>query len=432
MKRSLRPLASHALALLAGALLAPPVAGIVTRLRHGSPHDPAGPPAASADAPSGTGENTELSTHPVTRSQAFREAWRQLSLRPASREQRLDSQTEMLRRWADFDLEGAVHAAAAEGFTMAGETSNFTRLCRAFQESFTAHPDEAWRILAKEPPHPGWEQLQTVWFNTLFRRDAKLPAVFPEMSARDQQRTVITIADCIGTSESRSDAILRLATGSRITEAQLTDLLLFTQPGSAAASPAWMSQPPGLERVAARLDWAATLGRLDPAAFSTAWESVPEADRAEVARLTLRKLSNDSPVLIPALDHLIETGQWDALRSDTISRVLTVNAADTSTSGQGNSALLDWTLALPDRPEAADFLRHLISGNPLQAEGEAREWLDSLPAGSWQHDEALLIQIGNNPGSPSVQSTASQISDPARRRQAQEILRRQALLKSLQ
>ncbi|MDB6078903.1 MAG: hypothetical protein JWO82_2650, partial [Akkermansiaceae bacterium] len=246
--------------------------------------------AAPLTGPSSTAD-AALSTPRTSRSEAFRQAWRELSLRPATRDARLDNQRKLLKLWAGFDLDGALRAAAEEGGSLWFEGNNVAQLFEVFADDFSQHPEEAWRILARNDFGLDQCQLQCRWLEQLHDRPGIIISHLGEMNSFQQAEAMSVIRNSSANPAEIRTALMK----SGIGESQLADFLLSSRSLTPGDSMDWAAQPAGPERTAARADWVAHLATLDPAAYAAAWETVPAADRAEVARLTVKML-HDSPL----------------------------------------------------------------------------------------------------------------------------------------
>ncbi|MDB6076703.1 MAG: hypothetical protein JWO82_450 [Akkermansiaceae bacterium] len=394
---------------------------------------------ASRDADTGSRDSAADPASPrgkrTSRSEAFRQAWQELSRRPVPREQRIFSQRELLKRWAEFDLESAMRAAMEEGWNLRYDLNNAGALRSIFADAFEKHPDEAWRILARGQFGPEQSRLEQLWFETLHHDHHTVISHFGEMSNQQQDQALRVMTSSFNDIE-EAEALRSELMKSGVSDSRLQDLLLATPAASANSSFDWIGLPAGPERIAARIDWVMHLGTLDAGGFSAAWDALPETDRAEVARLTIHTIKSGSPLLLPALDRLLATGQWDVLGSQQMEDALQSGTADPFVpqpeKPEKIPGLQDWAMNLPDRPEAAELLRRVIQcDNPFLSSSES--FAGDFPAGTWQHEEALLIMVGRklDLDSPEAQSLAGQISDPARKQQALELIRRDALLKSI-
>ncbi len=329
-------------------------------------------------------------------------------------------QAKLLADWAKIDLHGALDAYL-------GETWDERRLAidggdllsNAFASAFAEEPMRTWNVLAGPDMAMARQLLTGVWGEVVGRNDpALMISVVAEMPATVQGTRLRQVFNRNMTPAERDRLMGEL---TRAGDARQFEDWIKAIGGESSDEPfsQWSESTRGAERIRKMGAWAASLARSDPATLAAEWETVPEEDRAQAARMLLARVDNRSPVLLEAIDRAIAAGQWDVLRAGAAEKLR-------GHPGSGSAELLEWALTLPGREEVRHIYNLAISQSLLRDPAGSRQWLESLPPGSW-HREAGFVEmvLGNlwvRGDLANARRVAGNITDPRMAQEASEVI----------
>lgn len=360
------------------------------------------------------------------RSAAFRSAWAALAKEPLTGADRFNAQRDLLAKWAEIDLDGALEAFLGEAWDNRDPANpwNPLPLARAFSKVFAEHPMESWQSLGRDKM--AFNLLAGTWMNSVVGKEPNLViSMMSEFPRRVQEEA---IARTIGQAnsfpeEKRKELLTKLATSGSQAEVERwlsqasRDAKESRAPGEISAK--WSAMPEGGPRTLEMVNWAKSLHAVDVETFSNEWSKIPDEDRGQAARLLLKQVDNQSPALLTAIERAIETKQWQAFTEDDIAGKLRGFNTD-------RQALAEWALTIPQREETRSVFNLAISEKLLADPVGGRAWLEQLPAGDWHREwgfvEMTLGQIWVRGDVAAASRAINAIHDERARQEAIKVL----------
>jgi hypothetical protein len=378
-------LLTHAAALGSGVLLAALAPGLVTTLglTPAVAANSASPEPFSASSPQKT--SREAAAAGMSRSAEFRAAWNQLKRRPLERNARDASESKLLAQWVEIDPVAAMKTVTEErdGWTMSG----------AFRDYFAQHPLDAWKVFASGRIGPNISGLEQAWAKVAAKKDPKLVTSLLGEMPPGLQRSAMGDIFMAGDYDAMRQNILEAihAVSDPVRSAALATaaykMMDSTEPTEVLRSQ-WSALPAGSpDRTAAMAAWASTLRGKDAAGISSEFAILPESERAGAAKALLASIGQDVPALLPALNQVIASGQWDYLDQSALGK----------TSGTRRpQELAEWAMNLPDRPEALGLFQEMTGAYVRGDPDAARAMLEALPEGDWRRENGMAQIYGKD------------------------------------
>jgi hypothetical protein len=325
----------------------------------------------------------------------FRRAWDAVAAKELPILERRSLQHDLLARWAQVDLEGALAAAMAEawdndynpGFEILGSSGN--PLITAFAQAFADRPLEAWALIQSGKFGPGAAIIRRQWVTTVGSRDpALLASMLGELPPSLQQFAVSQAVNEASANPGTLDAVLdRLAA---YPPGEATDRWLSwiasSLPGDgdpAAFRDQALSLADGPARAVALAKWAASLRGAGDDKFAEEAGLVPDEAKEEAARAVMQALRPDSKSMLGAFDFAMDAGQWPLVAAEAPELL---RRAPNSTDA---ARLADWAMDLPERPETVEIFHRAVDRYIGEDLGRAREWIAGMDEADWHRDRAL-------------------------------------------
>jgi hypothetical protein len=380
-----------------------------------------GKETVSSGEPVRKAEGRERSARPISREE-FRAAWAAFSRSSKRRAERLPEQKKLLAAWAEIDLEGALDAAMAEAWDDDQMGRQDHEILDAFDKVFAARPLDAWALIQSGKYGLGAALIRFHWASILANSDGSLlVSMLGEFQPGFQKEAIESAVRCNNQEPEEMRKILaRIA--SFPPGAQRDEWLIEAAKGlpdggdTPALRERWQQLAEGPDRLVARMAWAASLRRADRDLLLAEWEKVPATDRQDAAASLLTQLEWRAGSLTTVLDLALEAGQWETL-SRTGPELLRNEALFSDA-----AALATWAVNLPDRPESPALFREAVDHFLGQDLPRARTWIENLPSGGWQQEQALAVfsrQALHRQGDTGAADWAfEQIQDPALREEA--------------
>ncbi|MDB6079618.1 MAG: hypothetical protein JWO82_3365, partial [Akkermansiaceae bacterium] len=356
----------------------------------------------------------------------YRRAWELLSRERMTADERMSSQQQILKGWAEVDLEGAVKAALAESWQPPpgwnGDMDYWRE--RAFWPVFRKQPLESWQAIEKADLGVGKYLMEKAWVGGVACDDPKLAISMLEELPDTLKTTAISLAvPRTANEQERLEMLQKIAAGSPDETTMLSRLqtayaaLPPQSAGSGELRGKWESLPEGPERTMALVAWGSTLRETSAEAFGREWAEVPEGQRKEAARVALSQLNASSPAFTQAIDQVVAAGDWDYLNHSPV-----LSFWPMSTGAAGTKKFADWALTLPAQPEAAELFRRAAGNFIFHDRQESEGWLAAMPAGDWHRDQGYveLTESAAWFGERELaQRAIAAVTDPALRAEAQ-------------
>lgn len=385
---------THLLALLGGAAIALTANSMRSRGEAGATGKAGGDTTAASSEGVGaaTSVDRQRSASPAKRGENFREAWKLLAARKEPIETRIAHQQRLLAAWAEVDLAGALDAAMAEAWDNEhGGAGDPPPLVGAFRKAFAEDPLGAWKLIQSGRYGVGSQLLRKVWINAVGAKDGPLVVSLLDELPKSLQRQAIekVIAQNRGDSGKLGEILSKIASFPPGADAeQWLAWASFTQTPTENPSEllaAWSSAAPGNSRSVTLYKWAASLRMTTPDKLDAIMEEVPAAAQVDAAKALLTQLRPGAEISLSLLDQVRASGDWDFLAK---------HAPDLLYNYRGSwETLRDWTMALPDRPEAGPIINRALDRITGGDPEEAREWIEAMPADDRNRDRALASYV---------------------------------------
>lgn len=320
----------------------------------------------------------------------FQTAWDEIPKKKLSKSERIALQHELLQKWAEVDLEGALRAALAE--TWDDATSYFGRFdIESFEAAFKDRPDEAWKLIQSNKLGILESSMIRYSFVELMLKNnpelafqyasemdgmnfVKLAGNFEgsdKMSHADMIKKFGQIAENIDLDEiEKKEITVLLANSIQMSHMSKDDILKSIHESIGTLQKSY---------IYALGDVLSNEKNNDLIDFTL----VPENNRADLARYILTNGQNATKSE-ESLDYLVENQKWEALKNVNVKPAIASIAKK-----KDATELAEWSLHLPPREETwilfhesvRPYIINHFNDNSLQ-------WAKELPSGDWR-DRAL-------------------------------------------
>lgn len=325
----------------------------------------------------------------------FKGAWDAIASLDLTIKERLEMQIGVLRQWSMVDMEGAMRAALDNAWDGGTAKGGVGPLMVAFDEAFKVRPLVAWDLLQSGKLGLGTELFRQQWITSaaetepvfVFSVASEIPVALRMFAIQTAMRSAAK------SPELKEEMIRKLA---ELPETPWSDNYIAIAFNSLPANEGNAAEVRGRlaaatnERAKTILlhEYTSTMRDASASILSSEWEKLtPEMQkRAAVSFSNGAQGTKNTPQV---LDMLMKTDQWERLR--TTAEKLTEYGKTTTKPAE----LADWAMTLPQRPETADMFRRSIEPFIIRNNGEAREWIGSLPAGDWRGERALYTYTQN-------------------------------------
>lgn len=331
----------------------------------------------------------------VVKSGDYRAAWNAIGTRDLTIQQRLELQIGVLREWAMVDMEGAMRAALENAWDGGTAKGGVQPLMVAFAKAFEARPADAWDLLQSGKLGLGTELFRAQWVSSASRTEPLF--VFSVAEQIPYQHRMGAIQNAMRSAsadpEMKEQMIRKLADLPNEPGYDNFIAIAFNalpaNEGNAADVRGRLAAATN-ERAKTILlhEFASTLREADPRALGAEWEKLdPEMKkRAAVAFSNGEQGTRNAPAV---LDMLMATDQWDRVMSSHS------KLSEYGKTTKDPKQLAEWGMTLPERPEAEVIFRQTIDPFINRNNAEAKQWIDSLPAGEARKDRALYAYTQN-------------------------------------
>jgi len=417
-------IATHAAALAVGIALAATIA-----------RNPADSPSNSSSESVVIGETKSSRTGRETsrigslRSEDFRRAWGTLASKEHSLGDRRGLQLELLVRWAEVDLEGALQAAMAEawdndynpGFSVLGTAGH--PLIGAFAKAFAERPLDAWELINSGKFGVGAHILREQWVTRVAAKDgvllismlAEVPPSMREFAINRAMEEAKTRPEVLQAILAKLLALPPGAETDHWLKLAATNLPDGGDP--VALREQWLNSQGGSPSTLALMSWGASLRRADAATLLKEWENIPEARRGEAAKAMLSPMDYESKALTTAIDLAMQAGEWDFLAAKAPEQ-LRWHATHTDP-----VKLAEWAMDLPERAETVELFHRSVDRYIGEDLPRAKGWLEEMEPGDWRRERGLAEysqQALRRHQDPEASRWAlDQITDPALKQAAE-------------
>lgn len=407
-------IASHLAALFIGMGIAGSVAGFPNIVS--SDEKTLGKSPSSSAAASGTPRRSSKpgkEAKPNLQANEFQQAWDAVSTRKLSRSERQRLQVQILTKWAQVDLEGAMHAVLNEAWDDNDPFSD-GYILGALSQEFSARPLEAWALIQSGKFGVGSQILRRQWLESVSNGNGLLVAsMLTELPPSLQKQAVVSVLDGTKPGTERDAILARIidqAGGQHDDWIQEAFANLPGEGNPGALRNRWSSLPAGPQRQVAMIQWGASLRELDADKLSSELANIPPEVKNEAMKAMLSQLNGESPGVLAAVEFALSSDQWQDVAESTSQLLANFSEMDPL-------KLAEWGASLPERPDTVEIYHKAISRYIRDDLPRAREWLESMAEGSWQRENGLA-EFSQQALWPKNDPAASQwaldtITDPA-------------------
>jgi hypothetical protein len=342
------------------------------------------------------GGRTSGSVPPIKKTRAglkaadFKMAWDAVASRELSREERRKLQSQILEKWAEVDLEGAMHAAISQAWDEDGNdpfAENF--FLAAFSKAFADRPLDAWALIQSGKYGLGTQMLREKWLAAVSSKDREL--VLSMLSEIPVNMQPGAVEQCFGSLIASPDRdallakLIKQAGGGHDDWLEAVFKAVPADGDPAALRKDWSGLPEGVDRKIALLKWGASLRGADANSVSAELAAIPAGSKDEAAKALISQLEDGCMGMLAALDFALATDSWGSLSK--ASAPILESFAQTDLMDAGKIA--EWGAHLPERPDTAKLYQAAVGRYIGKDLGRAKEWLGGMAEGSWQRENAL-------------------------------------------
>lgn len=324
----------------------------------------------------------------------FRTAWDSVKTRKLKWRDRMTLQKQILAKWAEVDLEGALDAVMKEawdgGNISVGGTHYFPDpLLEAFSQVFSDRPLDSWTLIQSGKYGVATQLLRSQWLASVSKTDGLLVAsMLKTLPASLQVMAVRSMMDGATAGPGLESILAKIIEQSDEEHPEWIGEAFKRLPSdgdSRELRDRWTKSPEGNARKVTMMEWAATLQKMDAVKLAAELTSVPTDAQKEAIQVMLFQIKGNSPGLLAALDHAISVGELQAVSTASPSMIDTFG----ETGMLASEKLAEWGRSLPESPDTVDMYQRAIGRFIRDDLPRARRWLEEMPEGSWQRENGL-------------------------------------------
>ena len=317
----------------------------------------------------------------------YARAWKALPHAKLSTPDRIRIQRELLEKWAETDLAGAIDAALAEAWDDddGAYYSASGQLLSALSKAFGKDPERSWDMIRDRQFGVATGMLRHEWIRAMGQTTPLfLASKMGEFSWRDaddvSNALFMDIAPGSESAKALYAAIAKLPPETVSAEmlldaAQRTGVEVDLQ-GIEQEVLGLIGKDDRMAKVRAT-QWGWKLGTQPAGEVEAQVLALPEALRKDVTWAAFTGSTPETRLGIATL--LVDQMAWDKLESGEIVSLLQITAR------QGKAKeLADWATELPVRKETTELFHRTVDPYLRDNMDGAREWLATLPEGTWR------------------------------------------------
>ncbi|HVJ46269.1 MAG TPA: hypothetical protein VM511_07785 [Luteolibacter sp.] len=321
-------------------------------------------------------------------SRDFKSAWDAIAFRNVSMRERTQLQEEVLRQWAEVDLEAAVKALLAGNWDPEAGYAGVDNVMASFDQVFRDRPLEAWDLINSGKLGLGSILVKDRWAKAVAAEHPMLVmSHFNDLPSRSRGDTLKAItAAVVKNPELRDEFLTRFCEqpqNSQFSTWMSETIRTLGPSGTPAELGEKLSNAKtDQERTRYVHEFGVSLKGSDFGTMLAEWRKLPPEiqGRATNSMLFHADPTADVPKLVGLM---VEIGEWKSIND----QIMKVSEYGYKT---GKAAeLAQWTASLPDVPQAnrvfVQAVEPYIVNNPVAA----KSWIESLPANDWRRDKAL-------------------------------------------
>ncbi len=326
------------------------------------------------------------------RGSEYARAWKALKTAKLTTKERLQTQRELLRAWAEVDLNSSLEAALAEAWDSdrEGYYDLDGPLLDVFSEAFAKHPEDGWELITSRQYGLGTGLIRNVWIQAVGERDPLfLASRLGQLSWRDRDRAL--------------DACrMGMSIGGKDNAAKLIEVLAgLPAEVISAKQVAEFSDIPGMETDPARLreEIASTttprMAQIKAAMLGAALASspvseieagtrdLPEQARAEAVWAAFSNHMHKPADATALLDLLVADQAWDKFENSETVDILRY-ALKSSEGKAGGATIAQWAATMPVRKETTELFHRSVETYLRDNMQESRLWIATIEETTWR------------------------------------------------
>ncbi len=321
-------------------------------------------------------------------SRDFKSAWDAIGFRDVSIRERAELQEEVLRKWAEVDLESAVKALLAGNWDPEAGYAGVDNLMASFDDVFRERPLEAWDLINSGKLGLGSILVKDRWAKSVAAEHPMLVMShfndLPNRTKGDALKAVT--AAVVKNPELREEFLGKVCEQPQTEELSswMSETIRKLGPSGTPAEMAekLSSAKTDQERTRYVHEFGLSLKNSDFQSMLTEWEKLPPdiQGRASKSMLLHAEPTADIPSLVGMM---MKIGEWSMV-SEQVMKVSEYGYKN------GKAAeLAQWTSTLPDVPQAKRVFVQAVEPYIVNNPTAAKSWIEGLQAGDWRRDRAL-------------------------------------------
>lgn len=353
---------------------------------------------------------------PQFRSSEYQKAWDAIADQSLPAQQRYIAQMEILRQWAEVDLEGALIAA----FDTSWDGTNgmgIQGLLQAFDKAFAKRPTESWDIITSGRFGLGAALAKARWARTVVKENPLLVANHLKQIPYQTRVSIFPqVLSAIKEDPSKIGAFYDKLTELPQDRAY-RDMILQTVKELGARGSLdeirgkFLESTSDAQRTILVHEYGKSLADSPLPAIQGELSKLPEADRGRMLRSVIMHAETGGEQTPQLLGMILEAGEY----KEVLYRVHDHIRAYASTP-EKQASLAAWAVTLPQSADAPAVINRSVSAYINSDPQAARSWLESVPSSQWGRNTALaeysqqMLMNHNNPEDSAW--ALSQITDP--------------------
>lgn len=317
----------------------------------------------------------------------YARAWKALPHAKLSTPDRIRIQRELLEKWAETDLVGAIDAALAEAWDNDdGEYYSASgQLLSALSNAFAKDPGRVWDMIRDRQFGVATGMLRHEWIRAVGQTDpiflASKMSEFSWRDANDVSNALFMDVDPGSESAKALYAAIAKLPPEAVSAEMLLDAAVRTGvevdlQGIQQEVLSLIGKDDRMAKVRAT-QWGWELGTQPAGEVEAQVMSLPESLRKEAIWAAFTRSSDENKLGMATL--LAEQGAWSQLESGEMVREIQSAAVN----GKAKE-VADWATDLPVRKETTELFHRSVDRYLRDNMDGAREWLATLPEGTWR------------------------------------------------
>jgi hypothetical protein len=383
----------------------------------GRPSRPGHGQAGGASADEKRGAVPRQAAQRKFRASEYQKAWDAIADQSLPAQQRFYLQMELLRQWAEVDLEGALIAAFDTSWDGGSQGMGIQNLLQAFNQEFAKRPTESWDIITSGRFGLGAALAKGTWAQSVVNENPLLAAnhlrqlplhtrrsIFPQIltAIKEDPSKIGAFYDKL--TELPQDKTFRDMTRDAIRE-------LGARGSTEEIRTKFLESTSEAQRTILVHEFGKSLATASAATLQAELAKLPEADRGRMLRSLAHHAETGGEQTPQLLTMIVQAGEFKEVAQQVNEHIRTY-----ASTPEKQASLAAWAVNLPRMPDAAAVIHRSVSHYAMNDPQGARAWLESVPASTWGRNTALaeysqqMLWKHNNPGESAW--ALSQINDP--------------------